>query len=536
MKKRTLVTMGVLVFLLGIYSFPAHVGAVAPPIQRWWDYSIYGYAKESGTSTPLVGATVKVYKNSVTYVGSTTTTSTGHFSFGYRSYSLLDSFKVVIQQSGYDSASKTKAAFISGVNMGTIYLVKQLVYSITGCVRDAEFETMIPDSTVNIFAGSSLLGQASTSSTTGEFSFTYTTSSILDSFTAEVSKSHYITKQQIATSNGVSCDFGDIFIDRQPRLDFLIEKLSFDYLPEWYTVFWTFDPNDENVAEYYDLSMTTSGIGRLSEAPGAYDAKAFVFGDIDLSSWTGVSDLTLRIKMCVSSSYYGSGDITHIDFGLADSGRNILWSDSRSWKYTQNTGFWTIESTVPYADLAGVDEFLFYWGYHDMTYTFYNVVIQMDEVEVYGDKYPEGKLVNTNIGTTSSGYKNPEIYTYENNYDSDDVIVSYGTAIYNANSLGVGLESDPSIHSAIDISLNPDMYEGTLGSKSYNLIDSLRITITVGDGGDLERESVECSEIAESHQQEWDDAAAILKLVIKGICGRIKNGFFIVSTKLLLGK
>lgn len=114
-KEYTLVAV-LLVFLV---QLAATVDAVAPPGTT---YTVYGYVKESGTNLPISGATVSVYGEYSTFLGSTTTSTTGYFTFS-RTFTVGPDYVVLkVSKSGYVDSQKTVYILDETTNAGTIYM------------------------------------------------------------------------------------------------------------------------------------------------------------------------------------------------------------------------------------------------------------------------------------------------------------------------------------------------------------------------------------------------------------------------------
>ena len=127
MKNRKIKLYSILFVFIFIFSIAGLVQAIAPPPDPEpppinYLYRIYGYVKSSTTGAPVSGATVKYYKNGVTYIGYSTTSSTGYFSKSYRSIDQVSKFKAAITRSGYYSTYKIASVVGETCYFRTIYM------------------------------------------------------------------------------------------------------------------------------------------------------------------------------------------------------------------------------------------------------------------------------------------------------------------------------------------------------------------------------------------------------------------------------
>ncbi|NHJ04288.1 MAG: carboxypeptidase regulatory-like domain-containing protein [Candidatus Heimdallarchaeota archaeon] len=118
-----------------------NTNAVLVEPEPGYSYRVYGYAKDASTSGGISGATVKLYKDG-SYIKSTTTTSSGYFTFNYYSSLAVSLFKIIISHPNYDTIAKTKPA-VSTTYFGYVYLTpnpeeKFAVVVSTGITADSQ--------------------------------------------------------------------------------------------------------------------------------------------------------------------------------------------------------------------------------------------------------------------------------------------------------------------------------------------------------------------------------------------------------------
>ncbi|MFW9871228.1 MAG: hypothetical protein ACFFEL_16495, partial [Candidatus Thorarchaeota archaeon] len=77
----TVLVIGILLVQTTVLAVSAWKPPGDPPPPSPTTYRVYGYVKKAGTSTPISGATVKIYEGTTLYKGQTTTDATGYYTF-----------------------------------------------------------------------------------------------------------------------------------------------------------------------------------------------------------------------------------------------------------------------------------------------------------------------------------------------------------------------------------------------------------------------------------------------------------------------
>ena len=106
-------------FVIVILSLPGFVDAVAPG-STWY---VRGYVMKSGTTTPISGATVKIYNDGV-YRGTVYTSGTGYFSYSttVKPTNYECGWQVTVIKSGYLTTTRYATPVDYITDMGTIYM------------------------------------------------------------------------------------------------------------------------------------------------------------------------------------------------------------------------------------------------------------------------------------------------------------------------------------------------------------------------------------------------------------------------------
>jgi hypothetical protein len=108
------------VFIIIIISLPTFVDAFAPGT-KW---IVRGYVKKSGTSTPISGATVRIWNDDV-YLGQVYTSSTGYFSYSTtrRPTNNEIGWQITVSASGYVTTTRYATPVDYITDVGTIYMI-----------------------------------------------------------------------------------------------------------------------------------------------------------------------------------------------------------------------------------------------------------------------------------------------------------------------------------------------------------------------------------------------------------------------------
>ena len=440
-----------------------------------YGYRIYGYVKDIYFETPIEGATANVYKGT-TYIGRTTTSSTGLFDFRYSSIEEISSFEVLISKSGYNSATKTQTGTGLTFNMGTILMdpiVPPKQYSIHGYVKDVNTGYHLASALVEVYSGTTLLETVSTD-INGYFNAEFLSYSTYTSFVAKVIKSGYVDNEVVITGTGTDFNAGAIYM--YVGLSYLvITKDYFNYISETFDEYWSLESTS------YHQTSVSSGIATVSEGSGATGSNAYVTGVLDLNSWTGIGDLSISVRVRAQSEYSGSSSVTQFRMGIKKMTGETIWSYTKYWTYTKDTDWVTLSTSITQTNIQKGGTYLFYWGYRDSWLTDHSQMVSIDYFSISGDKYPEDTLVNNYAGITTK--PKDTSFTMSYNHDTDKVGVSYCTSVSVADSLGFGTDSSPIISSAISIGLNPDedSYYYWGNNIEWNEVDKVKITIEIRD-------------------------------------------------------
>ncbi len=262
-----------------------------------------------------------------------------------------------------------------------------------------------------------------------------------------------------------------------------VERNDFTYTDDYFKQLWTLDLCNWDSEDYgYHVRSCDSGKAEISEVSGKAGTSAYVSGVFDLSSWTGLSDLDLELKVRVQSSYCGSSSVTQLRLGI------VTWHDSpitkwtyyEKFTYTTDTGWIIKHLTIPKENLISYGGcYRFYWGYYDSWSTNWNQKVSIDYLKVTGDAYPEATLIRAKEAVMTR----PQVdaFMLEPEYDHDRVDIGFSTKISGVDSLGFGYSSEPLIESAIHIALDPDV-ENSYGFYTYrhsNLINYAMISIKI---------------------------------------------------------
>ena len=153
-----------------------------------------GYVKESGTSTPIIGATVKLWVyDFITgwqYIGQRTTDSNGYYSF---SSVPMGAREVKVSKSGYHT--------YEGAHQSIIYLdVFTYDYIFFGCIRRADTSQALNNAVVKITCGSTTITDTTDNSGYYSIKFSYSTTGER-TFNLVASRADYSTKTNTITRN-----------------------------------------------------------------------------------------------------------------------------------------------------------------------------------------------------------------------------------------------------------------------------------------------------------------------------------------------
>jgi hypothetical protein len=346
----------------------------------------------------------------------------------------------------------------------------------------------IPSATVQIYTGTTYLGQATTYADSGYFTYSLSTTNTYTSFTAKASKPGYTYAEKTVSGTGTSFYIGDLSLDTYHTL---IAGNEFLYNPDAYLQYWSF------YSEGNHETSCQNGIATVYETSGTRTSGAYVQGYLDLSMWTRLSSIQLEVRFKATSDYYGGNyQVTRATFGLTKPGlnpaipNNILWSSGgESWLYTTDTGWITRTYTISTGELPLLlneyQEYDFFWGFEDFWDRNWNQHVYLDYFRVYGDSPPGPLILAKDVYHTEPTLK---VFEY-GSVDMDQVAVSYSTSINAKNTLGFldGSVTDPHIESSICVALESDRLSAydTINGESwkwYNVVDRVNITISITKG------------------------------------------------------
>jgi len=122
--------------------------------------------------------------------------------------------------------------------------------------------------------------------------------------------------------------------------------------------------------------------GLVSEGYGHVGIRAYAQHTIDLTKWSGDSDLTLMVRYGASSTYAGTSKVTQFRIGFMDNSGNVLWEYCE--RSTSNGIVWTQKDiSVPYANLEP-GKIKVYFGVVDSWSADYHMNALCDFITVIG--------------------------------------------------------------------------------------------------------------------------------------------------------
>ncbi|MHA1802565.1 MAG: hypothetical protein ACTSWJ_12585 [Candidatus Heimdallarchaeaceae archaeon] len=212
-------------------------------------------------------------------------------------------------------------------------------------------------------------------------------------------------------------------------IELLVEE-NFNYDEEVFLSYW-FLP--EEVQEHHTL-LLDGDYATVQEGTGELYTDVFVYGLLDLNSWTGLTDMTIKYKVRVKSDY-DAGSVTNYVIGIRTLNGEIKWSQEEDFEL-EDTGWKDRSFTLSEEDFQVSGTYVLYWGYIDhWEHDDHDQEVKLDYFKVYGEKKPEGYLVNNKAGITTKAEVH-ELY-FDNAYDPDDVFISYASKADFSNSLGL---------------------------------------------------------------------------------------------------
>ncbi|MBN2230545.1 MAG: hypothetical protein JW779_13235 [Candidatus Thorarchaeota archaeon] len=274
------VTSIILVQNIALASAIAPPPDLPPPGGGTYTYDAFGYVKCGTTKIPY--ATVKLYTDTGTYLGSTTTNTNGYF---YKTVTVspnpVDFLKAVVSKSGYSTTFKYAAPDSNNdCNFGTIYLSTYYSYTVHGSVTLSDTEEPYIGGTVNLYKDSygvwEFVDDATTNSV-GYYSFSYSTGSPITSFKVTITPpTGYIEAVIIKDGTGSVFDMGTHeMILCLPNDNVLIYRDSCDCISRWIQVL-----NGEN----WDLGYGSLKDGTMYTTDG-YLSTAIPWSDYN--DWHG---------------------------------------------------------------------------------------------------------------------------------------------------------------------------------------------------------------------------------------------------------
>lgn len=289
---------------------------------------------------------------------------------------------------------------------------------------------------------------------------------------------HTITALAIDTSYNTKSSSITVQIKRPFALE--VERNDFTYTDDYFKQLWLLDLCNWDTVNYnYHARSCDDGIVEISEVSGKAGSSAYVSGALDLSSWTGIGDLNLEIKVRVQSSYCGSSSVTQLRLGIVTWGESPVtkWSYYEKFTYTKDTGWIVKQITIPEENLISYGGYYrFYWGFYDSWSHDWNQKVSIDYLKVTGDAYPEATLIRAQEAVTTKPQVNA--FMIEPEFDHDRVDIGYSTKVSGIDTLGFGYVDEPLIESAIQIVLDPDEDKNAAHYR-YNLVDFVMITIQI---------------------------------------------------------
>jgi hypothetical protein len=263
---------------------------------------------------------------------------------------------------------------------------------------------------------------------------------------------------------------------------------NFSYAPDLYDYYWGLNTT-AMVGSY--VSMCEDGIATLYEEEGSLGTNGLVrvFGWLDLEGWTGLGNLTLKLRVRLQTLNQLPTDLR---FHVSIESWNYapIWSNETIWAQTSDTGWLVLEIPILKADIDYIWDaytYKFSWGWYDDTDSNTYINAQMDYFEVSGEKVP-GEVLQMHRQVSTA----PTVHSFDlrSGNDIDTAAVSYTTGVSCRDSLGFGNNEMVSLYPAICISLDPDVIRvpiwkdgRTITQSSFNLVESINISVTVSEDG-----------------------------------------------------
>ena len=261
---------------------------------------------------------------------------------------------------------------------------------------------------------------------------------------------------------------------------------NFSYVSELYDYYWALNTTTQG-GSY--VSTCEDGIATLREEEGSLGSNGLVrvFGFLDLEGWTGLGNLTFRMRIRLQTLNEIPTDL-RFRVSIESWNYNPIWSNETTWTDSSDTGWLVLEIPI----IATVHEdrprfpytYKFSWGWYDDTDSNTYIKTQMDYLTVTGEKVPGEVLEMHQYVCTAPTVQSFDLHSGD---DTDRAAVSYTTGVSCRDSLGYGgSNSMIALDPAICVSLDPDVIKVPLWRdgrpitrSSFNLVESINISITV---------------------------------------------------------
>jgi len=262
---------------------------------------------------------------------------------------------------------------------------------------------------------------------------------------------------------------------------------NFSYVPELYDHYWAL--NTTTTGGSY-ISICEDGFATLYEEESSSGSNGLVrvFGFLDLEGWTGIGDLTLKLRIRLQTLNELPADLRFY-VSIETWNYSLIWSNETIWDDSSDTDWIVLEIPILKADISHLwlpYTYKFSWGWYDNTDSNTYIKAQMDYLEVTGEKVPSEVLQMHRYVSTAPTVHSFEIHSGD---DIDRAAVSYTTGVSCWDSLGYGSNELVALYPAICISLDPDINRvqmqrdgRTITQSSFNLIESVNVSVTVSHG------------------------------------------------------
>ncbi|MFX1417146.1 MAG: caspase family protein [Promethearchaeota archaeon] len=365
-RQKRLVLLSALFLSALILHSVSMVAAIAPPGGGGGTikHRVYGYVKESGTSTPIPDATVKFYEEGVTYRGSTTTTSTGYFNKYIYLSSLPEFWEVRVTKSGYDPVSKVALSKGTTIDMGTVYMSQTTItYTIHGYLVNGFNSTPVEGATVTLYRDAyEYWTEIGTTITTqnGYYSHTYNTYYPMSQCRVVGSAAGYYDSANNIDVSGTDVDMGNLHL-----MTLLIKYAVIVGISDYKSIS-DLDLCDEDATDWYNYLTTVENY---------QSENVWVYGDVHSGNYPKYDGIATEynVKAALENMIAKADQNDVVCFITAGHGGSVAGSGGDVWLYMwdsqsgengEDGDLWDYEIADIFTDSVADKNFLFFDNCH----------------------------------------------------------------------------------------------------------------------------------------------------------------------------